>query len=231
MNDQDGSPSNSQLMEKLNEVDEGSFEILDELHSKLQEVEKANIDLKQAAIEHVRVIAKLKNVNQTLEAKVKKLGDAPNDHYDELSRLMMIKDKKIEGLIDATYIQDDLKEDLEQVQHQLDWMKEQVYFDTQAQDRIRKLEEKYSKDYDWFTQNLQELEIQLKSTTNNLHQKTMLLKEHDRKNDKYQSSMSPSHFIDSDDEASVERENQLLKNQMRQLEKRSQAHDDELMSA
>ena len=99
MNDQDGSPSNSQLMEKLDEFDEGSFEILDELHGKLQEVEKANIDLKQTAIEHVRVIAKLENVNHTLEAKVKKLSDAPNDHYDELSRLMMIKDKLLLMLV------------------------------------------------------------------------------------------------------------------------------------
>ena len=48
-------------------------------------------------------------------------------------------------------------------------MKEQVFSDSQAQDKLTKLGEKYDKDYEWFTQHMQELEIQLKSTTVDLH--------------------------------------------------------------
>ena len=66
----------------------------------------------------------------------------------------MLKDEKIEKLIDKIGIQDDLREDLEQVQHQFDTMKEQVLFDSQSKDKqqIKLLAEKYEKDSDWFTQ-------------------------------------------------------------------------------
>ena len=67
LQDQDGSPKST---ESSNYSEDGSFEILDELHLKLQDVEKENTKLKQAAIDNVRVIAKLENANETLEAKV-----------------------------------------------------------------------------------------------------------------------------------------------------------------
>lgn len=40
--------------------------------------------MRQTAIENVRIIAKLENANQTLEAKVKKLSESKNEHYEEL---------------------------------------------------------------------------------------------------------------------------------------------------
>ena len=66
------------------EFDEAQFEILDDLHAKLQQVEIANIEMKQTAIENVRIIAKLENANQSLEAKIKKLSEAKNEHFEEL---------------------------------------------------------------------------------------------------------------------------------------------------
>lgn len=77
---------------------------MDELHGKLQEVEAANISLKQNAIEHVRIIATLENTNQTLEAKVKKLSEAKDENYEELQKILMLKDEKIEKLIDEISI-------------------------------------------------------------------------------------------------------------------------------
>ena len=55
----------------------------------------------------------------------------------------------------------------------------------------------------------------------------MLLKEYDCK----QHELSQAHLFDSDDEATVERENRSLKNKMRRLEKNASIHDEELLSA
>ena len=163
--------------------------------------------MKQTAIENVRVIAKLENANQSLEAKVKKLSEAKNEHFEELQNVLMSKDDKIEQMIDEIGLQDDLREDLEQVQQQLDTLKEQV-FDAQAQKQIKQLEEKYESSYEWFTQNLQELEQQLKSTHVDLHQRTMLLKEKDRKNEnRGASGMFPINGSDDEENSSVGREN------------------------
>ena len=55
----------------------------------------------------------------------------------------------------------------------------------------------------------------------------MLLKEYDCK----QHELSQANFFDSDDEITVERENQSLKNKMKRLEKNASIHDEELLSA
>ena len=47
----------------LEKSEESQFEILEELHSKLREIEEANIDLKKTAIENVQTIMKLTNAN------------------------------------------------------------------------------------------------------------------------------------------------------------------------
>lgn len=71
----------------------------------------------------------------------------------------------------------------------------------------------------------------MKSTMVDLNQRTMLLKEKDRNDAKKMAfGRSARNGCDSDD-TSVERENETLKSQMRQLDKRSQARDEELMSA
>ena len=106
-------------------------------------------------------------------------------------------------------------------------MKTRTYFDTHHQDKLNQLEEKHKEHYSWFTQRVQDLEIELKSAKNDLHKRTMLLKEYDCK----QHELSQAHFFDSDDEVTVERENESLKNKMKRLEKNASIHDEELLSA
>jgi hypothetical protein len=102
--------------------DEEQFEILDQLHAKLQSVEKTNIELKQKSIENVRLIASLENRNVTLETKVKKLQTTNSDsegNLEEIAGILAEKDEKIEELIAESAIQNDLREELSQVKRKL----------------------------------------------------------------------------------------------------------------
>ena len=106
----------SELQDQQN--DDGQFEILDQLHLKLQAVEKSSIDLKQKAIQNVRLIATLENRNVTLETKVKKLQATNSEdeaNLEEIAGILAEKDQRIEELVAESAIQDDLKEELSQV--------------------------------------------------------------------------------------------------------------------
>ena len=116
------------------------------------------------------------------------------------------------------------------MQQELDNLKTRTYFDTHNQDKLDQLEAKYKEDYSWFTQKVQDLEIELKSTKIDLYQRTMLLKEYDTKRHE-QSEFKQAQYCDSDDEVSVERANHLLRSEMKKLVKQSSIHDEELMSA
>ena len=93
-------------------------------------MEQANIQAKQEAIENVRKIADLENVNQTLEAKLSMIRETKtNANFQEIQIITQQKDKKISSLIQELEIQKELKEDLEQVQRMVDSLKQQM-FDT-----------------------------------------------------------------------------------------------------
>ena len=99
-------------------------------------MEQANIQTKQEAIENVRKIAALENQNQTLEAKVKMFKETKgNTRFEDFQTILEAKDKKINSMIKELEIQKDLKEDLEQVQREIDSLKQQI-FDTQFNKQI-----------------------------------------------------------------------------------------------
>ena len=52
-----------------------------------------------------------------------------NTRFDEFQNILEAKDKKIDSMIKELEIQKDLKEDLEQVQREVDSLKQQI-FDT-----------------------------------------------------------------------------------------------------
>ena len=96
--DQDGTLNSS--CHDFNPVDEDSFAVIDHLQVKLTELESANNDLRKSAVSNKQAVEKLRNVKLSLEGKAKATSGKEDDSYTELSRLLDIKDRRIEELID-----------------------------------------------------------------------------------------------------------------------------------
>ena len=104
----------------------------------------------------------------------------------------------------------------------VDSLKQQL-FDTSFDKQMRKLEEKYTNCYDWFTQSLQDLELQLRMANQDIQTKNIILKDKEKAFSELKSG--------EEDVFQVTRKNEDLQLRIRNLDSITKSRNDELMNA
>lgn len=124
--------------------------------------------MKKEEEQRLKQIAELENKNQSLEVKEQNHENKTDEFLEsKLNAALQAKDDTITDLTSQIENQDEIRKELEKVQTQLNYFRDGSLMDKERYiTEVKGLEEKFEKEVEWFTSQVQQLELQLQYEVN-----------------------------------------------------------------